>query len=338
MVPITFYRNAYCEVLLSDVQWYRSTIQGGPYVGNNGAAYYKNNDATLAPGEVSAAGTVAEPPAKRPALLPKEKTPTAHIAGWNDSNSPPTHKKAAPTLLEGPAVKVQVKGILQSKTWYLPQALMSHFSPFIKTTLQNAANASSMLSTQLNGCEPTGFATYVHWMYYGAYDPQHGSRAAYETDSIDAWVLGDRLKVPIFQNLAMSHIYSRYVGSDNHRPLTTSMVQYVCAKTTTNSLLRLLYLDVLTQNFTNQALVKGTLEEWDVALQEHPDARLALLGSFRTQGSRVKSKEEYLVAGVSLDPSRDARSTTAFEPRRLQVNLSALPRIKSEIKKEPEES
>jgi hypothetical protein len=215
---------------------------------------------------------------------------------------------------------------------------MSHFSPFIKTTLQNTANASSMISTQLNDCEPTAFATYVHWMYYGAYDPQCGSRAPYEMDSIDAWVLGDILKVPIFQNLAMSHIYSRYVGSDNHRPLITSTVRYVCAQTTTNSLLRLLYLDVLAQNFTDQARVKGTLEDWDVALQEHPDARLALLSSFRTQGSRVKPKEEYLVACVSLDPGRDTRSTTALEPGRLRVNLSALPRIESEIKKEPEGS
>ncbi|KAF3048770.1 hypothetical protein E8E11_008288 [Didymella keratinophila] len=37
----TFYKNAQCSVLQSDGQWHRSTIQSGPFVGYNGAAYYR---------------------------------------------------------------------------------------------------------------------------------------------------------------------------------------------------------------------------------------------------------------------------------------------------------
>ncbi|KAF3048771.1 hypothetical protein E8E11_008332 [Didymella keratinophila] len=134
----------------------------------------------------------------------------------------------------------------------------------------------------------------------------------------------------------MSHIFVQYqVG---HKPLTTSTVLRVCARTAVSAPLRLFFLDPLAEHFNNQKRVRGTLEEWDMALQEHPDARLAFLGSLRAQHSRVKSEESYSAANGRFKSGREARSSTAFEPGRLQLNMFTLPKIKSEIKKEPEES
>ncbi|KAF3036424.1 hypothetical protein E8E12_002894 [Didymella heteroderae] len=297
-----------------------------------------SESATIVSAATPTVATVAEPPAKRQALRPTSNTSTASSTGQVGNDGSPTHKMPAPGLLEGPTIKVQVKGLLQSKIWHLPQALVSHHSPFFGATLRNMANASSTPCIELNSFEPNAFATLVHWMYSGTYDPQHGAHATFVTDHIDAWVLGDKIKIPVFQNLAISCIFSLYTGAKDYQPLTTSAVKYVCAKTTNRAPLRLLYLDMLAQNFTNQARVKGKLEDWDMALQEYPDARLAILGSFRAQGSRLKPKEEYLVVSGSSVSSRETRSTKGFEAGRLQINLSALPRIKLEIKKEPDDS
>jgi hypothetical protein len=223
------------------------------------------------------------------------------------------------------------------KSWHLPRALLSHVSPYFRAAIQDSSGASDTASIKLEDFNPTSFATFVQWMYYGTYNPQWEVPGPPVGDHhIDVWILGDKVEVPAFQDLAMSQIFSQY--ESRHRPLTTSTVLRVCAKTAANAPLRLLFFDILAQNFTDQYRVQGTLEEWDVALQEHPDARLALLSSLRAQGPRVKSKKDYLAANGRSSTGRETRSTTAFEAGRLQPNLSALPKIKSEIKKEPEES
>lgn len=221
------------------------------------------------------------------------------------------------------------------KSWHLPRALLSHVSPYFRAVIQDSLGASA--SIKLEDFNPTAFATFVQWMYYGTYDPQlEVPGPPVGAHHIDAWILGDKAEAPAFQDLAMSHIFSQYDWL--HRPLTTSTVLRVCAKTAVNAPLRLLLLDILAQNFKNQERVHGTLEEWDFALQEYPDARLALLGSLRVQGARVKSEKDYSVATVRSNTGRETRSSTASEAGRLQLNMSTLPKIKTEIKKEPEAS
>lgn len=203
--------------------------------------------------------------------------------------------------------------------------------------MQDSLGVGDTPLIRLEDFNPTAFATFVQWMYYGTYNPQWEVPGPPVGDHhIDVWILGDKLEVPALQDLAMSQIFSQY--ETNHRPLTTSTVLRVCAKTATNAPLRHLLLDLLAQNFTSQERVKGTLEKWDIALQEHPDARLALLGSLRAQESRVKPKEAYSATQRGSGSGRETRSTTAFEPGRLQLSFSTLPKIKSEIKKEPEET
>ena len=195
--------------------------------------------------------------------------------------------------------------------------------------------ATDRASIELEDFSPIAFATFVQWMYYGAY--KYDIFESSSTDNhIDAWILGVKLGVPAFQDLAMSHIFLQYQSL--HKPLTTSTVLRVCVRTATDAPLRRLLLDVLAQHFNNQERVKGTLEEWDMALKEYPDARRDFLGSLRAQGSRVKSKEEYLAADERPKSGREAPSRTAFEAGRLRLNMSALPTTKSDIKKEPEES
>jgi len=239
--------------------------------------------------------------------------------------------------LEGPAVEVKVTMEAFNKSWHLPIALLSHVSPFFSAAIRDRLGANDRASVELEDFSPTAFANFVHWMYYGAYKPICDIFGPPFADQyMDAWILGYKLGVSAFQDLAMSRVFVQY--QFGHKPLTTSTVLRVCARTAVNAPLRLFFLDLLAEHFNNQERVVGTLEEWDVALQEHPDARLALLGSLRAQGSRVKSKESYSAANGRSNPGREARSIIAFEAGRLQLNMSAFPKIKSEIKKEPEES
>ncbi|KAJ4338593.1 hypothetical protein N0V95_008017 [Ascochyta clinopodiicola] len=153
---------------------------------------------------------------------------------------------------------------------------------------------------------------FLEWMYWGSYNAPDGLFALERGHDIDAWILGDKLEAAGFQNIAM-----------NRSPL------------------RLFLLDVLAQNFTNTECVKGTLEDWDMALQEYPDARLLLLAGFRTYDSScssVKAEKNYLVDSKEVHSIKDPQSATqlgtVISAGSSHGNGQTSHKVKSEIKEE----
>jgi hypothetical protein len=231
----------------------------------------------------------------------------------------------------------------KERSWGLSKALLAHFSPFFKPTTESIVDTNSRTSIDLPGFNPTAFAMFVEWMYWGSCNAPGDLLSAYNLTDIDAWILGDKLEVAKFQNLAMVRLYSQHTGPASHQLLTIDVITYVCVNTTTGSPLRLFHLDVLAQNFTDHARVKGTLEEWDVALQKYPDARLLLLGSFWTSRSRdsfVGAKEDYLIKFNHTGSSRATRSKIQLgstdNGEDLRRNSRMAPQIKAEVKEELE--
>ncbi|KAF1932832.1 uncharacterized protein M421DRAFT_250700 [Didymella exigua CBS 183.55] len=155
--------------------------------------------------------------------------------------------------------------------------------------------------------------------------------------NIDAWVLGNLLEVPKLQHLAMSRIYAQHVDAKTRQPLKIHTITHVCTNTEINSPLCLFHLVILTQDFAHPDRVKWTFERWDLALRGHQDAKTALLDSSVTHDMYVKPMETYFVDTNIAHVGRATRSATAFEAGCLKVDLSALPKVKSEIKKQPED-
>ncbi|KAF9697301.1 hypothetical protein EKO04_004763 [Ascochyta lentis] len=256
--------------------------------------------ALLDPNVGIAAGTLAVQPAAAAVV-----TGPAAQTSRDDAGGPSlAHQRSLLALLEGPVIEVRVTQSnsqdlsVETKTWGLPKALLAHSSLFFRVATRNVTDAHNKKSINLPGFQPAVFEAFLEWMYWGSYNAPAGVSDLEHGHDIDAWILGDKLEAAGFQNVAMDRLYLQYTASDSLQPLTIETVTYICARTATGSPLRLFLLDVLAQNFTNTERVKGTLEDWDVALQEYPDARLLLLAGFRTygsSGSSVKAKKNYLV-------------------------------------------
>ncbi|UPX14484.1 uncharacterized protein EKO05_0004964 [Ascochyta rabiei] len=204
----------------------------------------------------------------------------------------------------------------RSKKWGLPRALPSHSSLFFKVATRNMTDAYSKKPIELPGYQPAVFAMFLEWMYWGSYNAPNGVFASECGHDIEAWILGDKLEAAGFQNVAMNHLYLQYNAPDSLKPLTIETVTHVCARTATGSPLRLFLLDVLAQHFTGNERAKGALEDWDVALQKYPDARLLLLAGFRTygsSGSSVKPKKNYLVKSKKVHSIRETGSAVQLD-------------------------
>ena len=139
----------------------------------------------------------------------------------------------------------------------------------------------------------------------------------------------------------MARLYLQHTALASSHPLTIDLVTSVCVRTTKHSLLRHFVLDVLAQNFSDPTRVKGTLEEWDHALQAHSDARLLLLRSFRENGSKTSRVQQkgycYTYPPLVHTGPADVLSATAdVEPTPVEGQVT--PETKSDVKEECPES
>ena len=189
------------------------------------------------------------------------------------------------------------------KTWALPKALISHYSSFLEARCSTPTFGMPQQPIELTHDDPKVFSLLVEWMLYGTYTTSPNLSADNTLDA-DAWVLGDKLKVANFQNLAMDHLYRQHNGLFNQKPVTPAAIRHACANTPAGSLLRQFYFDILAQNYTKPEMLKGTIAELDAVLQEYPEARTFLLESLRkdpAQRAFVKSEANYMVKQQVMD-------------------------------------
>ena len=189
-----------------------------------------------------------------------------------------------------------------STNWFLPTRLISHHSPFLAAACNRDFKERHENLIELPDDDPTVFALFVEWLYYGDYaiEPLSlPSSTGNNSVSIDAecWVLGDKLLCTDFKTHAMGRLYKQHTAKIFSRSISTHDVQFACENSAKVSKLRELYVDLAATNFGNQDRVRGTVEEWDKLLSNQSDLRRLLLQSLRLDAAErnfVKSEEHYL--------------------------------------------
>ncbi|KAH8721573.1 hypothetical protein GQ44DRAFT_729750 [Phaeosphaeriaceae sp. PMI808] len=184
-------------------------------------------------------------------------------------------------------------------TWFLPKALISHFSPFLQAACTRNFKEREENRIELPKDDPTTFALYVEWLYHGDYtDPGPNGDPNDPNIHAKCWIMGDKFLDVELKNKAMSYLYPQYASwVFNSKSVQPSELQYILNNTGPDSKLRKFYLTVFVQYYTNPLKVKGTAEQWDDALEGHADARVLLFRTFQ-RGIRwdefVKAEEVYM--------------------------------------------
>ena len=88
------------------------------------------------------------------------------------------------------------------ETWILLKKLLVSSSPFFKAALEGSFTEADSNSIALPEDNGNAFALFVHWVYYGG-DSLDDVVLWSSTVFTRAWVLGDKLGRPTFQDLMM---------------------------------------------------------------------------------------------------------------------------------------
>lgn len=104
-----------------------------------------------------------------------------------------------------------------TKTWHLPKELLTNSSPFFAAALNGSFAEAKSKIVSLPEDSINAFEMFIQWLYVGEIaakdcfaDHDHGdhyppyicSKATVQT-FIEAWILGDKLRCPVFKDLAM---------------------------------------------------------------------------------------------------------------------------------------
>ncbi|KAL8770536.1 MAG: hypothetical protein Q9209_003792 [Squamulea sp. 1 TL-2023] len=124
-------------------------------------------------------------------------------------------KKPPVTLLEGqPSIAVKVGTGNKAITWNLRKGLLTHISPFFKAAPSRGWLESQIESVDLPEDDPAAISKDLNDLLY-----------------VEAWVLGDKLGCPHFQDFAYAHL-------NNAGPCSTDIVKKIYTSTPEGSSLR----------------------------------------------------------------------------------------------------
>lgn len=91
-------------------------------------------------------------------------------------------------------------------SWTLPKDLLTHASPFFRAALNGPWPESESREVELREDYPVVFRFFVEWLYIWAFNNGRNPRLASEAGPFlgaRAWILGDKLGCPWFQDFAL---------------------------------------------------------------------------------------------------------------------------------------
>ncbi|OAL00509.1 hypothetical protein IQ06DRAFT_377305 [Phaeosphaeriaceae sp. SRC1lsM3a] len=188
-------------------------------------------------------------------------------------------------LLKGPGVEIVVGIEPNVEVWSLSKTLVSQYS----SIPGHAANPLDLRVT-LPEEDPSIFALFVEWLFYGVYTLNRSSPPAKNPEvtlDVQAWVFGDRIQCIEFKNYAMDRLYTQYNRSIFPRTVTTCDVRYTFTQSARDSKLQLLYKHLLAARFFQRENVKGTASQWDSILQEHNQLRMFIMEKAMHHGTET---------------------------------------------------
>lgn len=170
-------------------------------------------------------------------------------------------------------------------TWTLPQDVLTHASPFFNAALSHTWLESETKQIELKEDSPSVFRFFLHWLYQWILneDGKYPKRITHDLEGsiyLDAWVLGDKIRCPRFQDFAIAHLrsYSFRKGLypalvqrayDNSPP--GSKIRYFVACLMNNWLLRPGSFSATRDHWSNLIQEMDDLAKDMVLLQKHND-------------------------------------------------------------------
>ena len=88
------------------------------------------------------------------------------------------------------------------KTWYLPKKVLTHCSPFFGAALNGNFGEASSKAVDLPEDDPAAFELWATWLSLGKCEGLFEDGQYYDA-YVRAWVLGDKLACPAFQDHVM---------------------------------------------------------------------------------------------------------------------------------------
>ncbi|KAL6714600.1 hypothetical protein ACLMJK_008025 [Lecanora helva] len=119
--------------------------------------------------------------------------------------------------------------------WSLPQKLLCRYSRFFDKTGDSADPVSVTLSED----DPDAFEMFVQWLLIGG-GAIETSKMTSSHRYLQAWILGQKLKCPVFQDYVMLHLlkYHKDPIAEPRDPFSPESLEKVCKETVSGSRLR----------------------------------------------------------------------------------------------------
>ncbi|KAL8669584.1 MAG: hypothetical protein Q9168_005839, partial [Polycauliona sp. 1 TL-2023] len=153
-----------------------------------------------------------------------------------DMKKAETNKPSIKLMECQPSVIIKVGPYDQAVTWQLPKGLLTHVSPFFKAAFTRPWLESRTESISLPQDDPDAFRFYLHWLFTwtlckSGTRPNVISCDVTSCVYLRAWILGDKLGCPLFQDFALLHL--RYAG-----PPDLPLMREIFSKTPVGSKIR----------------------------------------------------------------------------------------------------
>ncbi|KAL8970273.1 MAG: hypothetical protein Q9197_003889 [Variospora fuerteventurae] len=117
------------------------------------------------------------------------------------------------------SVTVKVGEGEEAVAWNLPGALLRHASPFFAAALSGPWPESESKTIEMKEDKPAAFRFFVRWMYMWvcSAEEKHPTQVVNNVSTTvctHAWVLGDKLLCPHFQDFALISLHARLTKSE----------------------------------------------------------------------------------------------------------------------------
>lgn len=184
-----------------------------------------------------------------------------------------------------------------NRTWCLSKTWLAHHSGLFKRFVDGKATATQIIIDN----DPDIFTLFVEFMIRGQYT-YRDDLTVHEgvRESAKAWVLGEYLDAPKFQNLAMRNLFNIYKGY-TRSGVGPESILYICENCESSSPLYRFYRDVTCTYWGNKDIVVEEdsggvyIVDWAIVFERYPDFRDDLLLGTRDGGSHIKPFGQYRV-------------------------------------------
>ncbi|KAL8778331.1 MAG: hypothetical protein Q9213_007461 [Squamulea squamosa] len=170
-------------------------------------------------------------------------------------------RKPPVTLLEGqPSIAVKVGAGNKAITWNLPKGLLTHISPFFKAALSRGWFEAQAESVDLPEDDPAAFRLFYKWLYTWTLSKseKYPTKITKDLDAllyVEAWILGDKLGCPHFQDFAYAHL-------DNAGPYDTDIAKKIYTGTPEGSSLRRWMTHVMVDWISTGVFTDNNRDRW----------------------------------------------------------------------------